>query len=175
MWNPILRGGDIRRNRLFPEIILLILLLPLLVALSCGAGTKSPTSPTPQPTTIAPTYAVINRHIFHLEIADDEASRTQGLSNRPFLPKNSAMLFILPHEEYVSFWMKDTLIPLDILFLDSSRRIIDIQTMQPEPGVPDQELRIYRSSAPAMYAIEMNAGLAKQFGFTVGMVVEIFT
>jgi len=173
-----------RRNRLFPGIILLLLLLPLLTALSCGGGTKSPTSapspaptqsPTPKPTTIAPPYAVINGHIFRLEIADDEATRIQGLSKRPFLPEDTAMLFIYQDKDYLAFWMKDTLFPLDILFLDSNRRIVDIQTMQPKPGVPDQELRLYQSSAPAMYAIEMNSGLAEKLGFTVGMVVELFT
>jgi len=83
------------------------------------------------------------------------------------------MLFIFSHEEYLSFWMKDTIIPLDILFLDSNQKILDIQTMQPEPGIPDNQLHIYRSGAPAMYAIEMNAGLAAQLGFTGGMVVEL--
>jgi uncharacterized membrane protein (UPF0127 family) len=153
---------------------MLLLLLSLLTAIGCGGGANSPPQ-TPQPTTITPPYAVINGHTFRLEIPEDEAAFYQGLGNRLFLPENSAMLFIYPKEDYLVFWMKDTLFPLDILFLDSSRKIVDIQTMQPEPGVPDYELRSYRSSAPAMYAIEMNAGLAEQFGFAVGMVVELFT
>ena len=83
------------------------------------------------------------------------------------------MLFIYQQECFLSFWMKDTLIPLDILFLDSGRKIVDIQTMQPEPGVPDSDLHNYTSKVPAMYAIEMNAGLPEKFGFVVGMVVEL--
>lgn len=175
---------DMRRNRLFPGIILLLLLIPLLVAIGCGGGEKSPTpalsptptqSPAPQPTTIAPPFAVINGHTFHLEIPTDEAAFYQGLGKRPSLPEDTAMLFIYPNEDYRDFWMKDMLFPLDILFLDSSRKIVDIQTMQPEPGVPDYKLRSYRSSAPAMYAIEMNAGLAEKLGFAVGMVAELYT
>jgi uncharacterized membrane protein (UPF0127 family) len=171
------------RKRFFTATVLLLLLIPLLAALACGGATNSPTSappptptqsPTPQPTTIAPPYAVINGHIFRLEIPADEAAFYQGLGNRPSLSENTAMLFIYQQESYLSFWMKDMLFPLDILFLDSSLKIVDIQTMQPEPGVPDYELRSYRSSAPAMYAIEMNAGLADKLGFTVGMVVELF-
>ncbi len=69
--------------------------------------------------------------------------------------------------------MKDTLIPLDILFLDSDGAIVNIQTMEPEPGVPDDDLRRYRSGPPARYALEMNAGLAQQLGFQVGMVAEL--
>ena len=69
--------------------------------------------------------------------------------------------------------MKDTLIPLDILFLDSDGTIVNIQTMEPEPGVPDRDLRRYSSGSPALYALEMNAGLAQQLGFQVGMVAEL--
>lgn len=83
------------------------------------------------------------------------------------------MLFIFSQEQSLSFWMKDTLIPLDIIFLDNSQRIVGIRTMQTEPGVPDDKLRIYKSAAPALYAIEMNSGLAAKYGFTVGMVVEL--
>jgi uncharacterized protein len=165
-----------RKNRLFPKIILLLLLLHLLTAIGCGGGAKSPTlnpSPTPQPTAIAPPFAVINGHTFHLEIPKDENAFYLGLGNRTYLPEDSAMLFIYQQESILSFWMKDTLIPLDILFLDSNRRIVDIQTMQPEPGVSDFYLHSYRSKSPAMYAIEMNAGLSEKFGFVVGMVVEL--
>jgi uncharacterized protein len=164
------------KSRLFPGIVLLLLLLPLLTAISCGEVAKSPTitpSPTPQPTTIAPPFAVINGHIFHLEIPKDEDAFYLGLGNRTYLPEDSAMLFVYQQESILSFWMKDTLIPLDILFLDSSRKIVDIQTMQPEPGVPDYKLHSYRSSVPAMYAIEINAGLADKFGLMIGMVAEL--
>jgi uncharacterized membrane protein (UPF0127 family) len=85
------------------------------------------------------------------------------------------MLFVYQQEGSLAFWMKDTLFPLDILFLDSTRRIVDIQTMQPEPGVSDYDLHYYMSSVPAMYAIEMNTGLSEKFGFIVGMVVELNT
>jgi uncharacterized membrane protein (UPF0127 family) len=83
------------------------------------------------------------------------------------------MLFVFQTERVLSFWMKDTLIPLDILFLDSDGAIVNIQTMEPEPGVPDRDLRRYSSGVPALYALEMNAGLAQQLGFQVGMVAEL--
>ena len=170
--NRYLRGGFLYVS----PTLLLILILSLLTATSCGGGTKSPTltpSPTPQPTTIAPPFAVINGYIFHLEIPKNDDEFYLGLGNRTYLPDDSAMLFIYQQEAILSFWMKDTLIPLDILFLDSSKKIVDIQTMQPEPGVSDFYLHSYRSRVPAMYAIEMNAGLSEKFGFVIGMAVEL--
>jgi len=172
-----LRGVSAGQHKRLLKIPLILLpLLLLLAAISCDRGAKSPTltpPPTPQPTTIAPPFTVINGHTFHLEIPKDEDAFYQGLGNRTSLPEDSAMLFIYQQEGFLSFWMKDTLIALDILFLDSSRKIVDIQTMQPEPGVPDYDLHNYMSSIPAMYAIEMNAGLSEKFGFMVGMVVEL--
>lgn len=152
-------------------------LLIILIS-GCGGVTKSPTptpSTTPQPTAIAPPFAVINGHIFYLEIPKDDDAFYLGLGNRTYLPEDSVMLFIYRQEGILSFWMKDTLIPLDILFLDSSQIIVDIQTMQPEPGVLDYKLHSYRSRVPAMYAIEMNEGLAEKFGFMIGMVAELVT
>ncbi len=78
------------------------------------------------------------------------------------------MLFVFSQEAPLNFWMKNTLIPLDILYMDSSGVVVDIQTMAPQPGVPDSELRSYPSAEPAQYALEINAGLAKSLGFAVG-------
>ena len=74
------------------------------------------------------------------------------------------MLFIFQREGYHSFWMKNTLIPLDILFLDSDGVVVDVQTMYAEPGVEDADLKRYVPARPARYAIEMNAGLAGAYG-----------
>jgi uncharacterized membrane protein (UPF0127 family) len=78
------------------------------------------------------------------------------------------MLFIFEAEEQLRFWMHNTLIPLDILFLDSSLRVVDVQRMVPEPGVAPERLRVYPSSAPARYALEVNAGRAEDCGVGVG-------
>ena len=64
--------------------------------------------------------------------------------------------------------MLNTLIPLDILFIDGEGMVVDIQTMVPEPGVPASDLTIYQSAGPAQYALEVNAGDAERCGIVVG-------
>ena len=112
--------------------------------------------------------AFIGGEIFRIEVARDSQERSQGLMNRESLDPDAAMLFVFQEEAYRSFWMKNTLIHLDILFLDSSGVVVDVQTMSPQIGVPDSQLTRYRSAAPARYAVEMNAGLANELGVERG-------
>ena len=112
--------------------------------------------------------ALIGGEIFRIEVARASQERSQGLMNRESLDPDAAMLFVFQEEAYRSFWMKNTLIHLDILFLDSSGVVVDVQTMSPQIGVPDSQLTRYRSAAPARYAIELNAGLANELGVESG-------
>ena len=107
-------------------------------------------------------------HVFVLEVAATPAERARGLMHRESLAENAGMLFVFSQESHLNFWMKNTLIPLDILYMDSAGVVVDIQTMHPQPGVPDSELRTYPSAAPAQYALEISAGLAESLGFAIG-------
>lgn len=71
------------------------------------------------------------------------------------------MLFVYGSEGRLQFWMRNTLIPLDIAFLSTAFQVVDVQLMVPEPDVPPKELTIYTSAAPAHYALEINAGRAE--------------
>ena len=77
------------------------------------------------------------------------------------------MLFVFPDEAPRSFWMRNTLIPLDIVYLDAAGKVVSISRMKPldETGVP--------SLGPAKYAIEMNKGAAARSGVKVGDVLTI--
>ena len=117
-------------------------------------------------------HAAIGGRTFILELAITPAERQRGLSNRDYLAPDGGMLFVFSQESNLSFWMKETLIPLDILFLDRERRIVNIHTMMPQPGVPTGQLTLYRSTSPALYAVEVNAGIAAELGMAPGMAVE---
>ncbi len=110
----------------------------------------------------------LSDHIFDLEIAVTEEDLQLGLMHRENLPKDAGMLFVFPGEISLTFWMKNTLIPLGILFMDAHGIVVDIQTMFPQPGAADAELLRYPSAAPAQYALEINAGVAHSAGFEVG-------
>ncbi len=112
--------------------------------------------------------ALIAGHIFRLEVARTPSERARGLMERANLPQEDAMLFVFEAEEYRAFWMKNTLIPLDILFLDARGVVVDVQTMYPQIEATDGALKVYRSAQPARYALEMNAGLTESLGIAPG-------
>ena len=112
--------------------------------------------------------ALIEGRLFQLELARTSSERARGLMERTSLPENAAMLFVYGSEEYRNFWMKNTLIPLDILYLNARGVVVDVQTMQPQIGVSDGALKVYPSAEPARYALEMNAGLAETLGIVPG-------
>ena len=104
-----------------------------------------------------------------VEVADDLAEQAKGLMYRTTLGENRGMLFVYPDERELSFWMKDTLIPLSIAFIDRERRIIDIQDMKPLDDEPPH----YVSAEPAQYALEVNQGFFEKGGVKVGDRVDV--
>lgn len=106
-------------------------------------------------------------HTVTVEIADTPALRERGLMQRDSLPEDHGMLFVYPESRILSFWMVNTKIPLDIAFIDRQGTIVDIQQMEPET---DEQ---HVSSAPAMYALEMEAGWFEEHGVQVGDRVEL--
>ena len=99
-----------------------------------------------------------------VEVADDLAEQTKGLMDRTTLGENRGMLFVYPEERELSFWMKNTLIPLSIAFIDSERRIIDIQDMKPLDDEPPH----YVSAEHAQHALEVNQGFFDERDVRVG-------
>ncbi len=99
-----------------------------------------------------------------VEIADTVSERAEGLMNRTALPEDQGMLFVFDSEQELSFWMKDTLIPLSIAYMDSEGRIVDIQDMEPLDDEPPH----YVSAEPAQYALEVNQGFFEERGVEVG-------
>ena len=99
-----------------------------------------------------------------VEVADDMDEMRKGLMGRTALAEDAGMLFVYPEERELSFWMRDTLIPLSIAFLDGEGRIVDIQDMR----ALDDTLPHYTSAEPARYALEVNKGFFDERGVEVG-------
>jgi uncharacterized membrane protein (UPF0127 family) len=97
-----------------------------------------------------------------VEIADEEAEQKRGLMERTALAEDAGMLFVFPGERPRSFWMRNTLIPLSIAYIDGDGGIVDIQDMEPLDESP------HPSAAPAQYALEVNQGFFEERGVRVG-------
>lgn len=105
-------------------------------------------------------------YCFDVEVAADDETRTRGLQGRPSLGENQGMLFIFPEARPYTFWMKDTLIPLDIIWMDQARRVVHIGSNIP----PCQEdpCDVYSPPMPAVYVLELNANKAEDIGLHIG-------
>ena len=100
---------------------------------------------------------------FAVELATDEAQRAQGLSYRMRLGPDAGMLFIYQHEQPMAMWMKDTILPLDMVFIGADGRIRNIQ----QRAVPNS-LAIIPSDGPVKAALELNAGTVERLGIKPG-------
>ena len=110
---------------------------------------------------------------FTLEIANTPYLLAKGLSGRSELCPSCGMLFIFKSQAIQSFWMKDTLIPLDIIFIKESGQITDIYNASPERGKSDFQLTLYKSSKPTKYVIELNANTAKNINLKVDDLINL--
>ncbi|RNC65491.1 DUF192 domain-containing protein [Proteiniphilum sp. X52] len=102
-----------------------------------------------------------------IEVADNDQLRARGLMYRRSLPENAGMLFIQSMEEMQSFWMKNTYIPLDILFVNRDKEIVTIHANT----TPLKEWN-YASTKPAIYVVEVNAGFTNRHGIRTGDRIE---
>lgn len=104
---------------------------------------------------------------YRVEIADDDAERARGLMFRDALPADQGMLFIHERQEPLAYWMKNTRIPLDILYFDGNRRLVSQQRDVPPCSAGDR-CPPYPSGAPARFVLELNAGEAARLGLRDG-------
>jgi uncharacterized membrane protein (UPF0127 family) len=118
-----------------------------------------------------PETATIDGHVFMLEVANDGNTRSQGLSRRQLFAETAGMLFVFPTESFHKFWMKEVRFSLDLLYIAADGTIVDIQTMDREPGVLDADLTIYESPVRVPLALEITGGKAAELGLEVGMSV----
>lgn len=102
-----------------------------------------------------------------IEIAEDDYKREIGLMDRASMGEMEGMLFVFPQERDLSFWMKNTIMPLDMIFVNGRNLIVTVQR-NTKPFSEES----YSSSAPALYVVEVNAGFAERHGITPGDSIE---
>lgn len=102
-------------------------------------------------------------HTFNVELADTEQERQTGLMFRESLPKDGGMLFDFGNPQPASIWMKNTLIPLDILFIDTDGKVLAIA----RNAVP-HSLRQISPGVPVKGVLEINGGAAAELGINPG-------
>lgn len=136
--------------------------LVLLLALAGGASADA----TPATSTDSPHWVEVGDTRYSVELAADYHSRMRGLMFRESLPERSGMLFVFGSEYPQSFWMKNTLIPLDILYFDSGLSLVSVSANTPPCKIA--LCPSYPSAGPAKFVLELNAGEAARLGLKPG-------
>ncbi|MBB5942224.1 MULTISPECIES: DUF192 domain-containing protein [unclassified Xanthomonas] len=106
-------------------------------------------------------WVELGGHRYDVELAQNDATRARGLMFRDQMEADHGMLFIHDREEPQAYWMKNTKIPLDILYFDNQRKLVAQQRDVPPCSAGDA-CPPYPSNAPARYVLELNAGQAEQ-------------
>jgi uncharacterized membrane protein (UPF0127 family) len=104
---------------------------------------------------------------FSVEVADDEGERAQGLMFRDRLPAGAGMLFVYPKPGPVAFWMKNTLIPLDLVFADASGTVVKVHA-----NAAPKDLTAIPGGSAVQFVLEINGGLAASLGIGPGTVMR---
>jgi len=146
------------------NILIIIFILLLLVVVYLVFFNRPP---------LNTTEVNIKGQSYNLEVAQTISQKSTGLMNRSTLCKNCGMLFIFGYEAPQAFWMKNTLIPLDMIFLDKNGKVINSVTAEIQAKNPDGSYKLFRSTAPAAYVIELNAGDAQKLNITPGDVIKL--
>ena len=107
-------------------------------------------------------WLVFGNDTVNAEVASTPGQRSQGLMGRPSVPSGTGMLFVFAEEDDRSFWMRNTLVALDIAFMNSQFEVVDIQQMEAESE------NFHDSRQPAMYALEVPKGWFATHGVRVG-------
>jgi uncharacterized membrane protein (UPF0127 family) len=151
---------SLRRAPLHAAFVLLLICCCLVAGLGCNEKQKLRIS--------FQTAAGEPVAAFHAEVAATKAAREIGLMYRKDLGDDEAMLFVFPAEGERSFWMKNTYIELDIIFVNAGKKIVSVV----ERAVPLTETA-RKSAAPAQYVVEIRGGKSKQLGLQPGMILHV--
>lgn len=115
---------------------------------------------------------LINDKEIKVEVARTNIERSKGLSNREKLEENSGMVFVFDKNSKPSFWMKDTKIALDIIWINDDKIVSINKNVEPEPNKSDSQLKKYPAPSEIDYVLEVNAGFSDKNGIKAGSTVQ---
>lgn len=113
----------------------------------------------------------VNDHKFKYTVADSEEERVRGLSGRDSLPDDEVLVFAFEESNGHGIWMKDMKFPIDIIWLDEDKKVVDIEMNVS----PDSYPKSFESDIPAIYVVEANAGIATKIGLKLSHQFEFET
>ena len=142
-------------------------IVPALLVLGCAlAPLPAPASPSPSPSPAVIPLTLPSGRVFQAELMINDKDRAMGLMFRPSLPADRALLFVFEDITFHGIWMKNCKFPIDIVWLDESRKVVHVA-----PRVPpcaQEPCPVYTPMRRAAYVVEMNAGAAAREKITVG-------
>jgi uncharacterized membrane protein (UPF0127 family) len=156
-------------------MLALLLLWGLLTTLGCAtslpeaATTASTSTREPEQPMVS-----IGNATYSVDLAVLPEERTQGLSGREHMTRDTGMLFVFEEERQLHFWMKEMRFPLDIIWIDAQCRLLEVavNVPTPQPDASNEEIPRVQSPSPARYVLEVNAGETERNGLAPGDLVE---
>ncbi|USZ69875.1 DUF192 domain-containing protein (plasmid) [Halorussus salilacus] len=135
-----------------------------------GDQTESPETTAVEDGNVTGTFVVEDGEdaTVSLEVANTSDERQEGLMHRQSLPEDHGMVFVYEEAAPRSFWMKNTYVPLDIVFVAPNGSVLNVEHAEPQPNASDAELQRYRSDGDAKYVVELERGFANETGVEPG-------
>jgi len=149
-------------------------LLAMLLMMGCSSPAPppvdEPANRQPPTANSGPRVVFPDHFVVSVEIAADDELRAQGLMYRDHIDPGKGMLFVFPRDDVFSFWMKNTRIPLDMIWVDANKRIVGIRENVPPCKVAD--CPSYGPGVVARYVLEVGGGEAAKHGLKVGDLLQ---
>lgn len=109
----------------------------------------------------------VDGQVIQVEVASTPAQQERGLMERTLVPRGTGMLFVFDRDQSLSFWMRNTRVPLDILFFDAQHTLINVAQAAPCPDAV-KDCPTYPSERPGRFVLELGAGEAARLGLAPG-------
>jgi uncharacterized membrane protein (UPF0127 family) len=161
---------NLKRHHVLYALLAVSLIIALIIVLTPSVPHVSYTAPQqPDQASTTPAAATNAPNTMQFEVVTTAAAQEHGLGGRASIPENYGMLFVFPEDENVGFWMKDMLVPIDIIWLADTGAILGIEDSLSPSTYP----QAYYPPKPVKYVLETKAGEARRQGWSIGSAVPL--